>query len=371
MEKIAILGASYLQLPLIKKAKQMGLETHVFAWACGDVGEKEADYFYPISVIEKDEILKQCKKIGISGITSIASDLAMLTVNYVAHHLGLIGNSLKSTELSTDKYKMRLAFKINDDPSPQSILVEHASECEGINYPVIVKPLDRSGSRGVTKLNSFEGLENAIEWAKNQGFVKKALVEEFAEGQEYSIEFISWKGKHTYLATTKKFVTGPPRFIETGHLEPGFIPNIENVISHALNSLGIKYGASHSEVKVDNDGNIKIIEIGARMGGDFIGSHMVELSTGYDYVKGVIEVALGIEPIIEKTLNNASAVRYMFSKRDIVECKNIPIKYKIHEEVFSNQECDVLDSSMRLGFCLLKSDKADDLLPYLPDYCKD
>ena len=87
MENLAIIGASYLQLPLIKKAKELGYITHVFAWANNDVGEKEADYFYPISIIEKDKILDVCRKIGICGICSIASDLAMLTVNYIAQNM--------------------------------------------------------------------------------------------------------------------------------------------------------------------------------------------------------------------------------------------------------------------------------------------
>ena len=84
MNNLAIIGASYLQLPLIQKAKEMGYVTHVFAWTANDVGEKEADYFYPISIVEKDEILEQCRAIGVAGICSIASDLAAVTVNYVA-----------------------------------------------------------------------------------------------------------------------------------------------------------------------------------------------------------------------------------------------------------------------------------------------
>lgn len=83
-KNLAIIGASYLQLPLIEKAKEMGYTTHVFAWAANDVGEKAADYFYPISIIEKDQILEICEKIGICGICSIASDVAVITVNYVA-----------------------------------------------------------------------------------------------------------------------------------------------------------------------------------------------------------------------------------------------------------------------------------------------
>ena len=108
---LAIIGASYLQLPLIEKAKEMGYRTHVFAWAAGDVGETAADYFYPVSIVEKDEILEKCRRIGICGICSIASDLAMTTVNYVAERLGLPGNSVSATAKSTNKYLMRKAFE--------------------------------------------------------------------------------------------------------------------------------------------------------------------------------------------------------------------------------------------------------------------
>ena len=96
-KNLAIIGASYLQLPLIEKAKALGYTTHVFAWAANDVGEAAADHFYPVSIVEKDEILSLCRKIGICGICSIASDLAMLTVNYVAEKLGLPGNSMEAT----------------------------------------------------------------------------------------------------------------------------------------------------------------------------------------------------------------------------------------------------------------------------------
>ena len=78
MKNLAIIGASFLQLPLILKAKEMGYKTHVFAWKANDVGEQAADVFYPISIVEKEKILEECRKIGIDGICSIASELTML-----------------------------------------------------------------------------------------------------------------------------------------------------------------------------------------------------------------------------------------------------------------------------------------------------
>lgn len=322
---LAIIGASYLQLPLIEKAKEMGYTTHVFAWAAGDVGETAADFFYPISIVEKEEILMKCREIDICGICSIASDLAMVTVNYVAEQLGLVGNSTKATAKSTNKHLMRNAFEQNGDPSPKSILVDENTDLNSlkITYPVIVKPTDRSGSRGIYKLLDASGLADAVNSAMAQGFEKKALVEEFAEGQEYSVEYISYHGKHYFLALTHKYTTGAPHFIETGHLQPApvneeTLERVKQVVSHALDSLELKNGASHSELKIAEDGTIRLIEIGGRMGGDCIGSDLVRYSTGYDFVKMVIQVACGEEPVFEKVYDpHPVAVRFIFTDEDM------------------------------------------------------
>ena len=121
MKKLAIIGASHFQVPLINKAKEMGLETHVFAWKCGDEGEKIADYFYPISITECEEIYQQCKKIGIDGICTIGTDLGTIPVSYVANRMGLVGNSEECVKKATNKHLMRKCFEENGDPSPKSI----------------------------------------------------------------------------------------------------------------------------------------------------------------------------------------------------------------------------------------------------------
>jgi biotin carboxylase len=377
MKKLAIIGASYLQEPLIEKAKNMGIETHVFAWAAGDVGERSADFFYPISIVEKDEILQKCREIGVDGICSIASDLAAITVNYVADALGLVGNTLESTRVSTNKHDMRECFRQNGDPSPESRMVESSDELQQVDlhYPVIVKPIDRSGSRGITKLYHREGLEQAIAHAKEQGFEKKALVEEFAEGQEYSVECISWKGEHHFLAMTKKYTTGAPHFIETAHLELAPVPEelldrVKKVVFHALNSLMIENGASHTELKITDAGRIAIIEIGGRMGGDCIGSHLVEISTGVDFVRAVIQVALGEKPDLRQMKEtSAAAVRFVFSEKDIEIYRRMQKEhpeYLCEADVKEITEEEVTDSSTRFGYYVFRAESAAALAPYLP-----
>lgn len=378
-KKLAIIGASYLQEPLIRKAKEKNIETHVFAWKCGDIGEEIADYFYPISIVEKDEILDKCKEIEIDGICSIASDLAAITVCYVASKMGLTGNSMESCALSTNKFNMRKAFFANNDPSPKSeLVIIEDIECANFKYPVIIKPLDRSGSRGITLANNADELMHGVEKAIDVGFEKKALVEEYVDGDEYSVECVSYEGKHSFLAITQKYTTGAPNYIETGHIEPPVIlnttvENVKRVVFHALDSLKIEYGASHSEIKIDSNGHIKLIEIGARMGGDFIGSDLVELSTGYDFVDAVIDISLGKRPLLPQgdgvDTSNYAAVHFIFSKED-VEMYHALVKdgrYKvIKSDIPVSMDGEITDSSNRKGYYIYTCESDCDVTKYMP-----
>ncbi len=359
MKKIAIIGANSFQNRLILKAKEMGYETHVFAWECGDIGERTADFFYPISIVEKEQILEKCRELQIDGIASIASDLAVITVSYVAEGLGIVGNSYSDSLICTNKYEMRKAFLENGVPVPKFLRVSEAPEqLDGFAFPLIVKPTDRSGSRGITKVECFEELGAAVAAATEHSFEKMAVIEEYIEGDEYSCECVSFEGEHHFLAFTKKYTTGAPHFIETGHRQPSDIPcehreKIKESIFKALDALNIKYGASHSEFKLLENGDIRIIEIGARMGGDCIGSDLVELSTGVDFVGAVVDIACGNAPdLTPKHGEQAAVIRFIFNEDDLSELevarktKNITYISEIEAE---NIGC-VTDSSNRVGY---------------------
>lgn len=378
MIKIAIIGASYLQLPLIRKAKNMGIQTHVFAWECGDVGEAESDFFYPISIVEKDAILEKCKSIQIDGICSIASDLAVITVNYVAEKMGLVGNGIDSSAISVNKYEMKKALLHNNVPTARCVLAESDTipDISDMNYPLIVKPTDRSGSRGITKVTDSSQIAGALKISINQSFEKKALIEEYVTGKEYSVECISYNGEHRMLTITEKFTTGAPHYIETGHLEPALLSPeqsdmVRQIVFRGLDALKIRYGASHSELKINGD-IIKIIEIGARMGGDMIGSTLVRLSTGFDFVKAVIDICLGKEPDEENSQNSKScisAIRYIVDKDGVNSLKEIQ---KHHPDILYETDAryvdvsDVFDSSSRKGYYIMSSENRELITHYMP-----
>ncbi len=362
MKKLVIIGANSFQNKLILKAKELGYETHVFAWECGDVGEKTADIFYPVSIIEKDEILEKCREIQPDGVCTIASDLAAITVNYVAEKLGLTCNPPEIIRQCTNKYAMRKCFSDAGIPSPKFARTDCVNETvREMEFPLIVKPTDRSGSRSITKVYEEKELQPAIDRAVQDSFEDMAIVEEYIQGDEYSLESISYQEKHYFLAITKKYTTGEPNFIETGHVQPSDLSpetqeNVKRMLFSALDALGVQNGAGHSEFRVDEQGNVRIIEIGARMGGDCIGSDLVQLSTGYDFVKMVIDVACGKAPdftIAEKRYR--AEIRFLFGEKDLEELERI--KQENPERIYFISEiekCDVVqDSSTRWGYYIL------------------
>lgn len=370
MKKIVIIGANGFQRPLIKKAKQMGYETHVFAWREGATGAEDADRFYEISIIEKEKILEICREIMPEGVVTIGSDLANITVQYLAEKLGLTGNTEDCIKKSTNKYLMREAFQKAGIPVPFFQSAGQGEKVEISRYPVIVKPTDRSGSRAITKVEKPEELKKAVQEAIEQSFEKRAMIEEYLPGAEYSVETVSYEGKHTCLAVTKKFTTGAPHYIEKGHLQPAplseaLLTKVEKMVFQALDALDIKYGAAHSELRIDEEENIHIIEIGSRMGGDCIGSDLVPLSSGYDYVKMVVDIACGRPPVISPGSARVASIRFLMCERDKKHLdflkKNYPQYIKKEEITEKVDFSSITDSGTRPGFYILQTDTEEEM----------
>ena len=172
---------------------------------------------------------------------------------------------------------------------------------------------------------------------------------------------------------TKKYTTGAPYFIETGHIQPAYdvspevLAQVKELVPRILDALGVRNGASHTEVKIDGDGQIRIIETGARMGGDCIGSDLVYLSTGYDFVKMVIEVACGKAPQLKREHGEAAAaVRFIFNKEDLdrlawVQREHGALLRRV-SKIDGLDDRTIGDSSSRYGYYLMSSERAQDLI---------
>ena len=329
--KLMILGTNEYQNPLILRAKELGYETHVFGWPTGEIGEKTADVYHPVNILDYDLLWEECKKLNPCGIASVASELAMHPMNYLLRKRGTPCNSEKTEEITTNKFMMRETLSAAGINNPKYCLVENSLSAknkeiiETFNFPLIVKPIDLSSSRGVMKIDSMADLDKSVDYALDWSKIKKVIVEEFVEGQEYSGESIAYQGEYKLLAVTEKSTTGAPHFVETGHKQPADLSaemhkSVKKTLYKAFAALGIEYGAIHPEFRITPDGKIFFMEIATRMGGDCIGTDLVPLSSGYDFMGMVISIGCGKAPSFEKIREPKEArIKYIITKEDYAE----------------------------------------------------
>lgn len=322
MKRIMILGASILQLPAIRKAKEMGIQVIAVDMNPNAIGFKESDVICEtISTIDTDGVLKAARKYAIDGIMTLASDMPMSTVAAVASELGLVGVSKRTALNATNKAEMRKCFEMHDVPIPEYYRVndmeEYLHAVKHFTQKCIVKPADNSGSRGVILLSNLqdsEYVQNAYHYSKQFSKDGVLVVEEYMEGPEVSVETLSLDGKCHVIQITDKITTGAPYFVEMGHTQPSGLSEkiksqIEKVTIAAVQAVGIQDGPSHTEIIVTADGP-KIVELGARLGGDNITTHLVPLSTGVNMVECSIRIALNEKLDLNRVWDKGAAIRY-------------------------------------------------------------
>ena len=298
-ERIAVIGANEPLIPFYRQAKALGYEIIGIAIEKGAVCKQYCDRFYPVSFAEKDKVVEICREEKVDGIISFSLESALPTVSYVAGQLGLVANTEDSIRITQSKYAQRQALEAHGIPVPKYYLIADESELEKVQcrYPVIVKPVDSGGSQGICKVETPAQLQDAYAYARPYSRTGKVIIEEYIDGREFSVEYISHQGKHYFLQITDKVTSGAPRFVEMQHHQPAAIPEsvwtrIRQMVEKALTALKIENSASHTEIKWNSNDELYIIETGARMGGDYISSDLVRLSTGYDFVEGAIKLAI-------------------------------------------------------------------------------
>lgn len=318
MKRLFIIGASVLQLPAIQKAKEMGLYVAVADFNPKAAGIPYADKFYEVSTIDEEGIYRAAKDFHADGIMTLATDMPMRSVAYATSKLGLTGITYDTAVKATDKGEMIKAFEASGVEHPWYFILpepDALKEVEDrITYPCISKPVDNAGSRGVMLIHSHAELKEAIGYSSSNGRKGGVIIEEYLQGKEVSVEIMSIDGDVHVLQVTDKLTTGAPHFVEMGHSEPSRlgednVEKIRNLAKRAVKAVGIENGPAHVEIMLTENGP-KMIELGARMGGDNITTHLVPLSTGIDMVKATIQVALGEKPDIEPKFEKGSAIRY-------------------------------------------------------------
>ena len=378
-KKLMILGASILQLPAIEKAKEMGLDVVVVDMNPDAVGfkvpgiEKEI-----ISTIDIQAVISAAKRHRIDGIMTLATDMPMRTVAAVAKEMNLIGIDEETALKATNKAEMRKALQLNNVPIPKFYVVSNKDEYKEVvkqfDVPFIVKPADSSGSRGIFEVKDIHNddlIIEAYDYCHPFSKVGDVVVEEYMEGPEVSVETLTVNGECHVIQITDKLTTGAPHYVEMGHSQPTMLSNeiaeqISKVAKAANKAIGIKNGPSHTEIIVTKEGP-KIVELGARLGGDNITTHLVPLSTGVNMVECCIKIALGEIPDRKKKWNKGSAIRYFEQHAGVIDSiegvdkaeeidgvQQISIVHGVGEEV-----TEINSSGERMGFVIAQDVDVD------------
>lgn len=262
MKRILFLGAPVFQIPIIEKAKELGL--HVGAV---DIDENAkafpyADETFVCSIKDKEGVLKIAKDFHPDGVICGACDTSVPVCAYVCAQLGLAGNTEEAAYKSTNKHAMIRAFEENGVPHPryQFIRKEDVETARiSIPFPVISKPVDSAGSRGIHKINDEAELKDALRESSVAGTSGDILVEEYVDGPEVSVEVLVINGVPHVLQITDKLTSGPPHFYETGHSQPSELSKdcqtaIRETACAAAKAVGLYNTPAHIEMKICGGG---------------------------------------------------------------------------------------------------------------------
>lgn len=341
---LMIIGAGKFQVPAICKAKEMKLKVLAIDRDPNAEGFNFADSHEVIDIKDTHGAIHSARRHNIDGVVSIVTEQGVCTAAAVAEALGLPESGTGVALAVTNKAIMRQIFKKHDLSSSPFMVAKTKSEAmeavKSLELPVVMKPTDNAGSRGVSLIEKMEDLESFFEWASANSRSGEVIVETFLEGTEMTVEALSYKGDHEILAMSSKTrlpfpycvakdITYPPPWDEA------LLSKVRELIKKALTALGVSSGASHSEVMITRNEPF-LIEVAGRGGGFGIFSDIVPFVSGVDIVEQCINIAMGREADIRAKCQKAALLRFfspplgkLLEVSGLEEARNLPGVHKI------------------------------------------
>ena len=306
-KKLMLLGGSAQQIIAIETARRLGYATVLCDFLPDNPGQHHADTFYLVSTTDKEAILEVARKEQIDGILAYASDPAAPTAAYVAQKLGLPGSPYRSVELLCNKDQFRKFLADNNFCTPKAKGYRSTEEAlsdisaSAFKMPVIVKPVDSSGSKGVGRIDAMEEAQSALDYAMSFSRDKRIIVEEYVEMFGYQIagDGLSVDGKLVF------------RYFANDHFNPAcvnpFVPisasfpynmpqwvqdKVHDEIQRLISLLGMKTTTYNFDLRIDADYNVYLMEVAPRDGGNYI-PQIIRYATGVDLVECSVLAAMG------------------------------------------------------------------------------
>lgn len=378
MKKIMVLGASFLQTFIIKKIRDLGYYSIVIDGNPQSEGFFIADKYYTCSTTDTENVLKIAKKEKIDGILTYASDVSSPTVAFVAEALNLPTNPFNSVKILTDKALTRKFMIENGFNVPKNHEVANYRDLleatMDIGFPAIVKPVDSSGSKGVSKICNTNDVQNAFNFAIKHSLSKRIIVESFIKRKGYEIDAdaFMYNGKLVYFLPMDQHQDPLAPYSPIGISAPSILDNEKSKLAFTelnrlLQLLNMKMGAFNVEYAFDENNNLYFYEIGPRSGGNLI-SDVIHQGTGFDIQKNIILACVGDKCEINENYNFSSNVTsfLLHSQEDGIfeKVSYDPIIKSgiLYEKIFVSEGERVSKfrgASCVLGMCLIKFDSAD------------
>ena len=300
MKKLMIMGAGIYQVPLIKKAKEMGIYTIAVSIPGNYPGFAFADKVIYENTVDYERILEVAKEEKIDGIVTAGTDVAVITIGKVCDELGLAGISFEAAKIASNKILMKRKYEeygVRTARFREIGFDEDLNEkIQGLNFPMIVKAVDSSGSRGITRVNSADEFENALKAVKSVTRTDHYIVEEFIEGKEFGAQAFVQTGKLKFAIPHGDYVFQGDTGVPIGHFAPyelskDIIDDAEEQLEKAIKAMGLNNCAINADFILKDD-KTYVLELGGRSGATCL-AELVSIYYGFDYYEKLIRAALG------------------------------------------------------------------------------
>lgn len=389
VKKILLLGGSAQQVVAIEKAKELGYYTVLCDYLSDNPGQYVADKFYLVSTTDKEAVLEVAKEERVDGVLAYASDPAAPTAAYVAEQLSLPTNPYESVRILSEKHLFRGYLKEQGFETPKSVSFSYGEysktkeeQISQLHFPVLVKPVDSSGSKGITRIEDIAQMQEALEYAQSFSRNKIIEVEEYIEkAHDYLVggDIFVVDGKVVFWGLLNCHRDGRVNpLVPVGKsyplkIEKDYISLIKKELQRLISSLDIRFGAFNVELIISQEGKLYFIELGPRNGGNMI-PDLLSYISGKDMIKASVECAMG-----KKNTDisfEESAVFYathnLHSEKDgkfseIVFDESME-KYIIRKEIYKKKGDDVFyfdGANKALGIIFMKFDSMDEMIETL------
>ncbi|HEO69914.1 MAG TPA: ATP-grasp domain-containing protein [Candidatus Hydrogenedentes bacterium] len=310
MKKLLVLGATPFQIPLVEKAHERGHYVITMDNVPDNPAHRHADASANVSTVDAEAVLAYAREHAVDGIITGGSDVGVPAVGLVCDHLGLSGVTHEQGLTATHKDLFRAFQRHHGLRHPEFRAFDARDDfldtAAGLEGAYIIKPIDRSGSKGVTTIDfdahpSVEFLASVFDHAYTQSITKRVILERFLDGVERGGDAFLRNGAFVCCCVTNKYLTPAPYFVPVGHtipskLDAGTRGAIQNALEETLNLLGIRNGPVNFDVMVGDAGTVTVLELSPRFGGNCI-PQIIDHGAGFDEIGAAIDLTVdGVAP---------------------------------------------------------------------------